>query len=119
MEALKKLSASLYNFRGKLMRNRFIIIKQFYNQYVVLIKRKEKYITFDQDTEILEYIKYKKPKDLNKKKINYLILDNLDIVKKCEYKEDNKYREYLLKAYIDKIIKKMRARIRVKWNESI
>lgn len=98
------------------IKNRFLIIKQIYNDYIIFIKRKDDYYTFASDTEILEYIKYKKMKDLNRKKINYLILDNLEIIKKYEYKGNNKYKEYLLKTYIDKIMKKILEGIQCKKN---
>jgi hypothetical protein len=82
------------------MKNRYEIIKSLYPNYLILIKKKNKYFTFNIDKNILKYINYKKNKDLEKKNINYLILDNLDIIKTTDYKEKNKYYTYLIKSSI-------------------
>ena len=83
------------------MKNRYLILKSMYPKFWVLIKRSEKYFTFNNDKLLWIYFKNK---NLNSLKINYLVLENLEIIKKKEYNE-NKYEEYLLRAYL---IKKVR-----------
>ena len=69
--------------------------------------RKDKYYSFDNDRKILEYLNFKnKLYILKKKNINYLVLDELDIVEKYEY-ENNKLDKYLYLVYLDEILKKI------------
>ncbi len=70
------------------MKERYEVIKKLYPNYLILIIKNSKYYTFDEDKLIFNYLKRK----LNN--INYIILDNLDIIVKKEY-ENNYY--YLLK----------------------
>ena len=48
-------------------------------------------------------------KYFKKYRINYIILDNLEIIEKQEFKE-NRYDEYLIKTYLKKIIVKISER---------
>lgn len=69
--------------------NRYSFTKKVYPDYVVLLVRKGKYYSYGSDRKILEYIKFKnKTSILRKKKINYLVLDELDIIEKYEYLEN-------------------------------
>ncbi len=60
---------------------------------------------------IIEFIKFKNLKDLNKRRINYLILDNLEIETLKEY-ENNEYDGFLLKSYLMKMIKKIKEELK-------
>ena len=63
-----------------------------------------RYHSFGKDRKILEYIKFNnKTSMLRKKKINYLVLDELDIVEKYEY-TDNELDRYLNLMRIQKIL---------------
>lgn len=88
--------------------NRYRFTKNLYKDYVIILVKKNKYYSFDKDKDLLEYIKFKdKLYILRKKKINYLILDELDIIEKYEY-QDNQLNRYLYMMYIDKILKNMK-----------
>jgi hypothetical protein len=86
------------------MKNRYVTIKKLYPNYLILIKHNNKLLSLYNDKTILEYIKYKKLNNLKQKHINYLILNNLEIEEIKDYKLNNKYYNYLLKANIIKVI---------------
>ena len=80
---------------------RFIFCKRLYNNYLILIKNKDKIISFDEDLKIIELYGI----ETIKKNINYLILDGLDIKL---YNNNNNYFYYfkisLIKDIIDYIM---------------
>ena len=85
---------------------RYQFTKDTFPGYIVFLVVKRKYITYDNDLEILKYIKYKdKLSLLDKYKINYLVLDNLDIIIQKKF-EDNNYYKYLYLTKLDKVINK-------------
>lgn len=86
---------------------RYQFTKDTFKGYIVFLVVKRKYITYDNDLEILKYIKYKdKLSLLDKYKINYLVLDNLDIIIQKKF-EDNNYYKYLYLIKLDKVIKEI------------
>ena len=86
---------------------RYQFTKETFPGYIVFIVVKKKYVTYDDDLEILKYIKYKNRLSLlDKYKINYLVLDNLDIIVKKEF-NDNNYNRYLYLEKLDKVIKEI------------
>lgn len=88
--------------------NRYIFTKKVYPDYLVLLLRKQKYCTYGTDKNVLEYIKFKdKTYQLRDYHINYLVLDELDIVEKYEYL-DNKLERYLYLINIMKIFDKIK-----------
>ena len=87
------------------MYNRYREIKNIYNDYIIFIKRKNKdYKLYKIKKKIFEYLNLKKINFLKTYEINYLILDNLDIVEKYEY-ENNRYYEYYIKVLLTNTIK--------------
>ena len=81
------------------MKNRYKFAKMLYQDYVILILKNKKLYTYDNNI----LIDFKYINKLKKLHINYVILDNLDIIKK-EY-SDNKYLEYYLKYKLKEILK--------------
>ena len=87
--------------------NRYKFAKEVHPKYVVLLLIKGKYITYGSDLELIHYIKFNENLCIfNKYKINYLVLDNLDIIEKSSY-DINNYDLYLRKMIIEKIVKKI------------
>lgn len=78
------------------MKERYLIIKKLYKDYVILIKDKNNnYISFDKDEKIINYFGIKD--------VNTVYLNNLEIEEKYEY-ENNKYNELYLKVKIIEIL---------------
>ena len=78
------------------MKERYLIIKKLYKDYVILIKDKNNnYISFDKDEKIINYFGIKD--------VNTIYLNNLEIEEKYEY-ENNKYNELYLKVKIIEIL---------------
>ncbi len=75
---------------------RYLFLKRLYPNYVIIILKKDEYITFDIDNKIVKLIDYKFNK-YNKYNINYLILDNLEIIKIIKY-TNNKYLEIKMRV---------------------
>lgn len=93
------------------MINRYNFTKNVYKDYIVLIVRKRKLYTFNQDKRILNYIGFNnKLYRIRKKEINYLILDDLDIIEIREY-DNNNYNKYLLLSYIKDILLEVRKKL--------
>ena len=77
---------------------RFIFCKRLYNNYLILIKNKDKIISFDEDLKIVELYGI----ETIKQEINHLILDGLDI-KLYEFR-DNSYNYFYKTIILLKII---------------
>ena len=96
--------------------NRYNFTKGVYPNYIVLLYKKGKYYTFGKDREVLLYIKFKdKTNILRKKKINYLVLDELDIMEKYEYL-DNQLNRYLYLIRMKKILDKIKVVMSYKYD---
>ena len=86
------------------MINRYKFTKNIYSDYLVIIYRLGNYYSFSYDNDILKYIKFKGNTNIIKRKrINYLILNNLDIIEINRY-YDNSYDYYLKIICIIKVI---------------
>ena len=82
------------------MINRYNFTKNVYKDYLIIIRRKNKYYTFSKDKIYV----------IKKKQINYLVLDNLDIIDITKY-DNNNYNKYLYLSYIDDILLEIRRRL--------
>ena len=96
--------------------NRYKFTKDIYDNYIVLLYRKNKYYTYGIDKQILEYIKFNnKTYILRKYNINYLVLDELDIIEKYEYL-DNQYDRYIFLINIEKILNRIKVVMSYKYD---
>ena len=87
--------------------NRYKFTKNIYTDYIVLLTRKNKYITFDIDLKLIYYLEVDEDLTiLDKLHINYLVLDDLEIINIKSYK-DNNYDKYCLGLVINKVVKKI------------
>lgn len=80
------------------VRNRCEIARKYYKNYVMLILIKKKLYIYKNNL-LVDFKKINKLKELY---INYIILDNLDIIER-KY-EDNKSEEYYLKCSLNNIL---------------
>ena len=83
------------------MKERYNDLKHIYQNYLILIIKNNKYYTFDEDKLIYTYIN----RNLNKHEINYIILNNLDIIIKKAY-ENNNYLNYYFKVNLINILER-------------
>ena len=84
------------------MNERYLILKRLYPNYLILIKVKDKIKLLGIDKKIVDMFGID-----NLKNVNKLILDNLDIVKKEEY-ENNNYDIYYLKIRLIDLLNEIR-----------
>lgn len=77
--------------------NRYLFTKNVFKETVVLFLEKENYRSFLDDYQILHFIGFKRLKDLEKRKINYVVLQGLTLV---DYKFyiDNQFAIYFIKV---------------------
>ena len=88
--------------------NRYSFTKEVYPNYVVLLVKKNKYYSYSIDRKVLDYIKFKdKTYILRKKHINYLVLDELDIVEKYEY-SNNQLDRYIYLVNMKKVLNEIK-----------
>jgi len=88
--------------------NRYSFTKDVYPNYVVLLFKNDKYYSYGKDRKILDYIKFKnKTSILRKRRINYLVLDELDIVEKYDYL-DNQLDKYVYLVRMKRIFDEIR-----------
>lgn len=81
--------------------NRYKFAKEVHPEYIVLLLVKGKYVTYDSDLELIRYIQFNGEFGIfDKYKINYLVLDNLDITKNSSY-DINNYDFYLKKVVLN------------------
>lgn len=74
-----------------IIKTRYLFLKRLYPNYVIIILKKDKYITFDIDNKIFNLLD-SSFNNLDKNYINYLIIDNLNIIKISIY-INNRYLE--------------------------
>jgi len=86
------------------MKNIYKFIKNIYKDYIIFIVKKDKYYTFKNDELICKCFNVSLD-NINKYNLNYLVLDNLDIIEIKEY-DNNKYYEYLIKNIFINVINK-------------
>ena len=85
-----------------MLRTRHDFIKSIYNDYIIIYIKNNYYIY---DYEFLFILKGKLINKLNNNHINYLIIDNMNIINKITF-NDNKYNYYNIRFMIYKIITK-------------
>ena len=79
-----------------IMKERYLIIKMLYKDYVILIKDKNNnYISFEEDAKIVNYFGIKE--------VNTIYLNNLEIEEINCYK-NNKYNELYLKVKLIELL---------------
>ena len=84
-------------------KNRYVFIKRTYPNTIILFEKDKKYIGYKKDKEFLKYIKFRKIKDLEYLKINYIIVRNMEILKHQEY-PNNMYKLYYLRYKLTNLI---------------
>lgn len=91
--------------RTTIIMTRYKFIKKIYKDYIVLITKKNKIITYSKDKELLMYLNINRLEELKKYNINYIIIDkNNEIFYK--YKSiNNNYNYYLMKYIMINFIK--------------
>ena len=88
--------------------NRYDFTKSVYPKYIVILLKKGKPYSFSIDRKILNFIGFKDSVQILKKnKINYLILDELDIIDMQNY-NDNNYDRFLYLVYINEIFNEIK-----------
>ncbi len=80
------------------MNYKFDLMKELYPSYIIYIKRKNKYYTNEIDKDIVKYF------GNNLKNINYIILNNLNIIEKVVF-ANNIYDILYIKIKIINILK--------------
>ena len=79
--------------------NRYLFLKKMNRKSIILIKSKNRYYTYDRDLEILKFINFNMEyinsslSYLDRYNINYIVLDNLDVIVDKVY-SDNNYKKY-------------------------
>lgn len=88
---------------------RVSFLKKLYSDYVIFVLKNEKYYVFKDDRIVIENLISKsvlKEKDIDKiDSVNYIILDNLTILKKYETYE-NKFNYILKKQKLIEMLKR-------------
>ena len=112
---IKILLVMLYNIVVSAY-NRYKFTKNVYHNHIVLLYKKNRYYTYGIDKKILEYIKFNnEPYMLRKYRINYLVLDELDIIENYEYM-DNQIARYIYLLYINKIMNEVKVVMSYKYD---
>ena len=70
---------------------RYNFIKRYYQDILVFIVKNGKLFSFD-----LLFCYFKTKEELEERKISYIVVDNMTIVKECFFKENNYYLYQLL-----------------------
>lgn len=92
-----------------MLMRRVSFLKKLYSDYVIFVLKNEKYYVFKDDRIVIENLISKsvlKEKDIDKiDSVNYIILDNLTILKKYETYE-NKFNYILKKQKLIEMLKR-------------
>lgn len=83
-----------------MLRNRYRFIKKLYPNYIIIFMMKKKYYLVEEQMRFIKLFKKKNIiETLEFYNINYIIIDNLTIIKRKEF-NDNKYLELLKSGII-------------------
>ena len=99
--------------------SRYKFIKKFNRRSLILIKSKNKYVSYERDIKLLRYVKFNMEYNycnlayLDKFEIDYLVLDNLDVIVDKHY-DVNNYMKYLKLYYLSNIINEIGNNLRNK-----
>lgn len=86
------------------IKTRYDFIKRKHDNYLILFYENEHYFSCDQDRELLCDLKFwNQLKDLEKKKISYMVFTNVMRVRKFDAK-DNQYQRYCKALKVKKIV---------------
>lgn len=77
-----------------MLKTKYIFLKRLYQNDLIIFIKNKKYYYLDNDLLIIKYFN-----NLNKYHINYILLDDLDIIHRKVY-IDNRYMEYLYKSLL-------------------
>lgn len=87
-----------------MIKTRYDFFKRTHREYVVVFIKGDRYIICEEDKRMLDTFDSKKIiATLNKLKINYIVIDDLEIVCKKSF-EDNQYHIIMKKGYLLKLI---------------
>lgn len=93
------------------MYNRYSFLKRLNRNYIILIKKNKKYFSYDNDLKILNHLGFKSSlRILDKRKINYIVLEDLEILKQRNFKNNN-YRKYLKLTYLCEVLNVIKGNI--------
>ena len=84
------------------MKNRYIFFKRLYKDYLLLFVKKDKLLSFNIDNNIISILSSSTDdilEILTTNSINYIIIDNLDIIEIKSF-TNNTYNLYKKKAYL-------------------
>jgi len=91
---------------------RYIFFKKLYKRHIILIKGKDRYYIYDRDKEILKYVNFKSKYSecnlsyLDKYNINYLVIEDLDIINNVKF-NNNDYMKYYKLFHLKNILIKI------------
>lgn len=94
--------------------NRYLFVKKYNRRSLILIRGRNKYISFDKDLDILKYVKFKfeykysNVSYLDRYNIDYIVIDNLDVIVDKKF-DDNNYMKYLKIMYLKKILDEIKS----------
>lgn len=93
-------------------KNRYVFIKRTYPNTIVVFKNKNNnYVGYGIQRDFLEYLKFKKLNNLNKLRINYIVIRNMSILKHVQF-DDNMYELYYARYNLFKLVNFIRQRRR-------
>lgn len=84
------------------MKNRYLFFKRLYKDYLLLLIKKDKLLSFNIDNRIISILSSSSNnilEVLTTNSINYIIVDNLDIIEIKSFTNNN-YNLYKKKAYL-------------------
>lgn len=94
------------------MFTRYKFIKKLYPRSLVIIKSDDRYKSFRKDGVLLDYIIYNfNLNKISKFKINYIIVENLDIIDEKEFVDSNYYK-FIKVAYLSKVLIEIKNRLK-------
>ena len=83
------------------MKNRYLFLKRLYSNFIIIMLSKKEYVTFGMDNMMIKFLNMNS-RAMMAYHINYLIIDNLEIVKKVEF-TDNQYNHIKRKVELVKL----------------
>lgn len=83
------------------MKNRYLFLKRLYPNFIIIMLSKKEYVTFGMDNMMIKFLNMNS-RAMMACHINYLIIDNLEIVKKVEL-TDNQYNHIKRKVELVKL----------------
>ena len=89
-------------------KTRYLFTKRTFPKTIVIFAKDNRYLSYQKDQDFLKYLKFKRLKDLDKLRINYIVLHNMEIINH-KVNKVNMYDIYYARFFLTEMIETIKS----------